>query len=84
LTYKGAQPLLEGPPERRWWARLRAFLIFLGGCASFSLIQAFLGRAIAVAAVAVVALVLIAWHLFSPAPAYKIADRESPTAGSKP
>ena len=50
----------------------------------FSGIAAVLGRVFALAALAVVTLVLIAFYLFSPVPAYKIADRESPGAGSKP
>ena len=84
LTYNTPQPLIEGPQEKLRGARLRAIIIFLAGIVLFSVIRAVLGRVFALAALAVVTLVLIAFYLFSPAPAYKIADRESPGAGSKP
>ena len=84
LTYNTPQPLIEGPHERLKGARLRAIIIFLLGIVLFSVIRAFLGRVFALATLAVVTLVLIAFYLLSLTPAYKIADRESPDASSKP
>jgi len=84
LTYNAPQPLIENPHQRLTGARLRAVVVFLAGVVLFSVITAVLGRAFALATLAVIALVLIGCHLFASAPAYKIADRESPTRNATP
>lgn len=78
LTYSATQPLIDSPHRRLTGARLRAVLVFLGGLVLFSAISAYMGRAWALATLAVIALILAGRHLFASAPAYKIADRESP------
>ena len=83
LDLQHAQPLIEGPHERLRGQDCEPSS-FLAGTVLFSGIAAVLGRVFALVALAVVTLVLIAFYLFSPAPACKIADRESPGAGSKP
>lgn len=84
LTYSAPQPLIEGPHQRLKGARLRAVLLLLAGTVLFSVIAAFLGRAFALATLAAIALVLIGRYLFASAPAYKIADRESPGRDATP
>ena len=84
LTYRAAQPLIESPHQNLTGARLRAVLVIVAGIVLFSVIAAMLGRAYALATLAVIALALIGFHLFASAPAYKIADRESPTRDARP
>jgi hypothetical protein len=84
LTYNAPQSLIEGPSQRLTVARLRAVLIFLAGIVLLSVIASVLGQTLALAILAVIALVLIGFHLFASGPAYKIADRESPTRNAKP
>jgi hypothetical protein len=64
--------------------RLRAILTYLGGIVVLSLIAEFGGRQIALAALAVMALLLLMWVLFSPRPAYRLADRDGPNTASQP
>ncbi len=84
LTYSAPQPLVESPRQGLTGARLRAVLVLLAGFALFSAIAAIRGRAFALATIAAVALVLIGRHLYASAPAYRIADRESPSGDATP
>jgi hypothetical protein len=77
LTYTGSQPFSDSARKPLSKAKLRALVIFLGGAALLSVIQTYWGRAIALCALGIVLLVLLAIVLFSPEPAYKIADRDN-------
>jgi hypothetical protein len=84
LTYTARQPLVESPHQGLTGARLLAALVFLAGIVLLSLVSALLGRETTLVILAAAAVALIAYHLFSPRPAYKIAARDGHDDAAKP